>query len=120
MRPYVEPIFRQLARQLSARYPGVRIASVSAPKTGDGEDQQAIEYRAPLETLKSSGLLTAEMLRRKDGTTSMGEGFFLYKDNDGDWSLTVFTGTAPRGRPHIGTLKAKQILSRIAAKAESA
>jgi hypothetical protein len=107
-----------LVEKLRARYPGVHIVEAHMSTLDDGAIQQCIRYCAPLEMLKHYGLLTEEMLRKKRGPTSLGEGFHLCEGLDylslpGCWDLSAWTATRPRERPRIGTTEAQRILKRI-------
>jgi hypothetical protein len=105
-----------LVRELHARYPGVSVIDALIRDRGDGVTQQWVTFAAPLETLRSSGLLTDDMLNNR---TPIGDGFVLVKSSDslskhGCWKLSLFTESVPRERDRFSLTEAKRVLKRIA------
>lgn len=115
---------RTFVAQLERRYPGVQIVEAYMMETSDGDPQQVVRFQAPLELLKSSGLLTDDMLKQQRASwkvTALGDGFSLSERRDsasvpGCWDLLIYTGASPREalRPRTSVRDAQRVLKRIA------
>jgi hypothetical protein len=111
---------RPLVARLRARYPGVTVVEARRTEWDDGFVQQIVRYRATLSELKRCGLVTEEMLTRRNavsacGETSLGDGFHLSRcagDARGEWELDVSTESAPRGAA-LALHQAREVLERI-------
>lgn len=128
MPDYIAPELEPLVERLRKRYPGVRIVEAHMNRHGDGWFQQNITYQAPVDDLKRSGILTAEMvgkIRDKDlqnryahGETRLGDGFsmsqglYCYSMPE-CWDLNIYTGSTPREKYRGGTGAARGVLRRI-------
>ena len=129
--PYADRELQPLVRHLIARYPGITIVEARMSTLEAGILQQSVRYCAPIERLLEAGLVTPEMVARKDsfdyrrrGTNCPnGDGFSLFDEPideagaslgpAGCWDLSIHTGAAPRERERISTKDAERELRRF-------
>ncbi|MGQ0751776.1 MAG: hypothetical protein ACT4PS_14680 [Betaproteobacteria bacterium] len=122
-------VLRPLVERLRARYPRIRIVEARRTEWDDGFVQQIVRYRATLSELKRCGLVTEEMLKRRNavsacGETSLGDGFHLSRcasdaSSRSEWELDVSTESAPRGSD-LPLHQAREVLERISARGNRA
>jgi len=94
----IDSALRPLVARLRARYPSVTVVEARRTEWDDGFVQQIVRYRATLAELKRCGLVTEEMLTRRNavsacGETSLGDGFHLSRcagDARGEWELALY------------------------------
>jgi hypothetical protein len=116
----IDSALRPLVARLRARYPSVTVVEARRTEWDDGFVQQIVRYRATLAELRRCGLVTEEMLTRRNavsacGETSLGDGFHLSRcagDARGEWELDVSTESAPRGS-NLPLHQAREVLERI-------
>ena len=117
---YIDAPLAPLVEKLRARYPAVEVVEARLTRWPDGFLQQTIRYQAPLSELTRCGLVTKEMLRRRDrgsacGETSLGEAFHLCKcaSATGYWDLDLCTESIPRDPDPFGIDQARRILAEL-------